>query len=77
MEIPASPDAISSARAAVRRFTERYGVGDPGAVALAVSEAITNAVMHAYRGGYTGPDTLAWDNRIGLGFYFRWFLGPK
>ena len=25
----------------------------------------------------TSLDTLAWDNRIGLGFYFRWFLGPK
>lgn len=25
----------------------------------------------------TRLDTLAWDNRIGLGFYFRWFLGPK
>ena len=54
LEIPASPDAIRSARAAVRRFSERSGVGDPGVVALAVSEAITNAVMHAYRGADTG-----------------------
>ena len=54
LEIPASPDAISSARAAVRRFTERLRVGDPGAVALAVSEAITNAVMHAYRDTESG-----------------------
>lgn len=62
LEIPASADAICSARAAVRRFTERQGVGDPGAVALAVSEAITNAVMHAYRDTEAGTIHITADH---------------
>ena len=32
----------------VRDYAERNGASDPSAVALAVTEAITNAVVHAY-----------------------------
>ena len=32
----------------VRDFAERNGASDPNAVALAVTEAVTNAVVHAY-----------------------------
>jgi len=32
----------------VRDYAERNGAADPNAVALAVTEAITNAVVHAY-----------------------------
>jgi serine/threonine-protein kinase RsbW len=36
-------------------FAERYCLAEPGDVALAVTEAATNAVVHAYRGDATGP----------------------
>jgi anti-sigma regulatory factor (Ser/Thr protein kinase) len=35
-------------RAEVRDFALEHGAADPDAVALAVSEAVTNAVVHAY-----------------------------
>ena len=50
--IPADPSAPSAARKAVKDFLGSNGA-DPGALAdvlLAVSEAVTNCVVHAYRG---------------------------
>jgi serine/threonine-protein kinase RsbW len=50
--IPADSTAPSAARKAVRDFLRAHGV-DPGAlsdVLLAVSEVVTNCVVHAYRG---------------------------
>ena len=50
--IPADTGAPSAARKAVRDFLRGVGV-DPGAlsdVLLAVSEVVTNCVVHAYRG---------------------------
>ncbi len=47
---PAVPASIAEARAEVSRFATAAGA-DPaalGAVALAVSEAVTNVVLHAY-----------------------------
>ena len=46
----ATPAAVPGVRRAVVDFAELHGVGVPPDVALAVSEAITNAVLHAYRG---------------------------
>jgi serine/threonine-protein kinase RsbW/stage II sporulation protein AB (anti-sigma F factor) len=50
----ATPAAVPGIRRAVVDFAELHGVGIPPDVALAVSEAITNAVLHAYRGGDRG-----------------------
>jgi serine/threonine-protein kinase RsbW len=39
---------IGPARRAVAAYAREHAVGDPDAVALAVSEAVTNVVLHAY-----------------------------
>jgi anti-sigma regulatory factor (Ser/Thr protein kinase) len=44
----AQPDQIRVIRAEVKAFAREHGAADPDAVALAVSEAVTNAVVHAY-----------------------------
>jgi anti-sigma regulatory factor (Ser/Thr protein kinase) len=44
----ARPEWIAAIRHEVRDCAERNGAADPNAVALAVTEAITNAVVHAY-----------------------------
>jgi anti-sigma regulatory factor (Ser/Thr protein kinase) len=51
----ATPAAVPSVRRAVVDFAELHGIGVPPDVALAVSEAVTNAVLHAYRDGSSGP----------------------
>ena len=50
----ATPAAVQGVRRAVVDFAELHGVGVAPDVALAVSEAITNAVLHAYRGDDSG-----------------------
>jgi serine/threonine-protein kinase RsbW/stage II sporulation protein AB (anti-sigma F factor) len=44
----AQPDQVRVIRAEVMAFAVAHGASDPNAVALAVSEAVTNAVVHAY-----------------------------
>ena len=44
----ASAQQIGHARREATAFARERGVVDPAAVALAVSEAITNVVLHAY-----------------------------
>ena len=51
----ATPAAVPAVRRAVVEFAELHGVGIAPDVALAVSEAITNAVLHAYRDHSAGP----------------------
>ena len=52
----ATPAAVPGVRRRrVVAFAETHGVGIAPDVALAVSEAITNAVLHAYRDESTGP----------------------
>ncbi len=53
---PAVADSVPSARVAVTRFAHQAGatVDRLEAIRLAVSEAVTNAVQHAYRGS-AGP----------------------
>lgn len=50
--LPASPESVPRLRHGVTRFATRAGASDRlrRKVALAVSEACTNAVVHAYRG---------------------------
>jgi stage II sporulation protein AB (anti-sigma F factor) len=54
LRMPAEPRAIRTIRDAVRRFALAHGVCDAGAVALALTEAATNVVVHAYRAGERG-----------------------
>jgi serine/threonine-protein kinase RsbW len=49
LKLPPEPKSVSRARWALRQFADRVGA-DADAVALAVSEAVSNAVLHAYRG---------------------------
>jgi anti-sigma regulatory factor (Ser/Thr protein kinase) len=44
----ARPDQIRVIRGEIRDYAREHGAADPDAVALAVSEAVTNAVVHAY-----------------------------
>jgi anti-sigma regulatory factor (Ser/Thr protein kinase) len=52
-EFPAVPASVPAARAAVAPLAEDCGA-DSHAVALCVSEAVANAVLHAYRDGSDG-----------------------
>jgi anti-sigma regulatory factor (Ser/Thr protein kinase) len=45
---PAQADQIRLARREVEAYARRHGAVDPAGIALAVSEAVTNAVVHAY-----------------------------
>lgn len=52
-EFPAVPDSVPKARAAVAGFALAAGASSEQlqSVQLAASEAVTNVVLHAYRGG--------------------------
>ena len=45
---PAQPDQVRLARREVAAYAREHGAVDPDGIALAVSEAVTNAVVHAY-----------------------------
>jgi serine/threonine-protein kinase RsbW/stage II sporulation protein AB (anti-sigma F factor) len=49
---PAAPQSVADARRAARTAAHSYGLDARliDAIALCVSEAVTNAVIHAYRG---------------------------
>lgn len=47
LQLPAEPRSVPTARHALQRFAARAGA-DVDAVALAVSEAVTNAIQHGY-----------------------------
>lgn len=49
-ELPAAPASVAAARRLMRRFAGDLGV-DVDAIELAVSEAVANAVVHAYESG--------------------------
>jgi stage II sporulation protein AB (anti-sigma F factor) len=53
---PAAPDAVAQARTALTDFARNAGANQEqlDAVRLATSEAVTNAVMHAYDRGQKG-----------------------
>ena len=48
LELPATAASVPTARHAVAEFSAGQTL-DHAAIAIAVSEAVTNAVMHAYR----------------------------
>jgi anti-sigma regulatory factor (Ser/Thr protein kinase) len=45
---PAQADQVGPARREVVAYAREQGAADPDGIALAVSEAVTNAVVHAY-----------------------------
>lgn len=49
MRVGAQPAHVGDLRKAVVAFAEEIGFEDTSPIALAVSEAITNVVVHAYR----------------------------
>jgi serine/threonine-protein kinase RsbW len=58
---PASPEHVGAARRVVSAAARRAGADDPilDAVRLAVSEAVSNAVVHGYRDRASGAFTVA------------------
>jgi serine/threonine-protein kinase RsbW len=57
---PATAEHVRAARACVTAFASRMGVPDEvlEGVRLAVSEAVSNAVVHGYRNRDAGPVTV-------------------
>jgi stage II sporulation protein AB (anti-sigma F factor) len=58
LEMPSCPESVTAARHAVIEYAEHLGARTEG-VALGVSEAVTNALVHGYRGGRQGPIQVA------------------
>jgi serine/threonine-protein kinase RsbW len=58
---PASAEHVGAARRVVSAAARQAGADDPvlDAVRLAVSEAVSNAVVHGYRGTASGAFTVA------------------
>jgi anti-sigma regulatory factor (Ser/Thr protein kinase) len=56
--LPATLESVGAARRTVRRFAEPFEV-DLDGVVLAVSEAVANAVSHAYGDGVPGEVELS------------------
>jgi serine/threonine-protein kinase RsbW/stage II sporulation protein AB (anti-sigma F factor) len=57
LDLPARPESVGAARRAVSTLAADAGL-DVGEIVLAVSEAVTNVVLHAYRDGEPGPITI-------------------
>jgi len=57
LELPPEPTSVTAARAATTELARRVGAPEEE-VALAVSEAVGNAVMHAFRGREGGTITV-------------------
>jgi serine/threonine-protein kinase RsbW/stage II sporulation protein AB (anti-sigma F factor) len=67
VRVPARPEHVSALRKAAQAFAAERGLPDPAAVGLAVSEAATNAVLHAYTDGGEGEIRLvccSFDDRL-------------
>ena len=54
LRLPAVPASIPHIRRSVVAFAAEHGYADTAAIALAVTEAATNAVLHAYADGEPG-----------------------
>ncbi len=63
--LPAVPSSVTAMRADIAAFVSAAGIGEPllTSVKLAVSEAVTNAVMHAYIGAEQ-PGEVRLDARV-------------
>jgi anti-sigma regulatory factor (Ser/Thr protein kinase) len=56
LRAPARPESIAGLRRQVMAFVSERNALDPHAVGLAVTEAATNVVLHAYRDGLRPGD---------------------
>jgi serine/threonine-protein kinase RsbW len=54
LRLPASPATVPHVRRALMSFAAAHGVPEVSDIGLAVTEAVTNAILHAYRGGESG-----------------------
>ena len=54
LRLDAEPSSVGRARQAVVAFAARHRLARRDDVALAITEAVTNAVIHAYRNGDSG-----------------------
>jgi serine/threonine-protein kinase RsbW len=54
LRLDATAQALAMVRRRISGFAHRHGLANPGDVALAVTEATTNVVVHAYRHGTAG-----------------------
>jgi anti-sigma regulatory factor (Ser/Thr protein kinase) len=63
--MPAVPSSVTALRGDIAAFVSAAGIGEPllTSVKLAVSEAVTNAVMHAYVGAEQ-PGEVRLDARV-------------
>jgi anti-sigma regulatory factor (Ser/Thr protein kinase) len=57
LELPAEPESVAEARHAAARLARHHGAEEAD-VKIAVSEAVGNAVLHAYRDGDGGTVTV-------------------
>ena len=53
LSLSAESESVAKARHAAAEFARTHGA-DPDDIALAISEAVSNAVLHAFRGVDTG-----------------------
>lgn len=54
LRLPARAESVPQIRHAMIAFARDHGYEDAGAIGLAVTEAVTNAVLHAYTEGEIG-----------------------
>lgn len=73
LELPAQPESVAEARHAAARLAQLAGA-DESDVKIAVSEAVGNAVLHAYRNGDPGHVTITGSVRHGK---LRFVIGDE
>jgi anti-sigma regulatory factor (Ser/Thr protein kinase) len=61
LRLPADPNSVAVARHAASRFAQESGA-DASAVALAISETVTNAIMHGHSDGTGEVEVTAQPN---------------
>jgi serine/threonine-protein kinase RsbW len=54
LRVDATPQAVAAVRRQITAFAADHDVAETADVALAISEAVSNVVQHAYRDGRTG-----------------------
>jgi anti-sigma regulatory factor (Ser/Thr protein kinase) len=62
LQLQALPSSVADARHALTRYAESAGAKDIAGIALAVTEAVSNSVIHAFRG--REPGTIEIDARV-------------
>src|SRR6266480_4384003 len=58
LKFPANSESVTAARHSIEDYARSLGIADVKNIALAVSEAVGNAVIHAYREHEPGTNDL-------------------